>query len=215
MSLKEISEGNNMKMIHHASGGPWGSLRVNKELMNFFENLVGKQVLQELEQNHKAAWLDLEREIEDKKKIIGSDNDGPIRIQIPAELLELYVKKYSQTLREAIESNIDYKKKIFIERNFLCVEKSKSESFFKESLNRITNHVKKILAKPEAAGLNHIVLVGGFAESKYIQDKLPKSLGCMHVFIPDEPWPAVLRGAVLLGLKLYKDENINSRRDSN
>lgn len=204
-----------MKMIHHASGGPWGSLRVNKEIMNFFENLVGKQVLQELEQNHKAAWLDLEREIEDKKKIIGSDNDGPIRIQIPAELLELYVKKNSQTLREAIEDNIDYKETICIERNFLCImEKSKSESFFKESLNGITNHVKRILAKPEAAGLNHIVLVGGFAESKYIQDKLPKSIGCMHVFIPDEPWPAVLYGAVLLGMKLCNDHNMSSHRDS-
>lgn len=203
-----------MKMIHYASGVPWGSLRVNKELMNFFENLVGKQVLQELEQNHKAAWLDLEREIEDKKKIIGSDNDGPIRIQIPAELLELYVKKTSQTLREAIEDNIDYKETICIERNFLCMEKSKSESFFKESLNVITNHVKRILATPEAAGLNHIVLVGGFAESKYIQDKLPKSIGCMHVFIPDEPWPAVLYGAVLLGMKLCNDHNMSSHRDS-
>lgn len=212
--MKEISEGNNVKLIHHASGGPWGSLTINKELMIFFENLVGKQVLEELEQNHKAAWLDLEREIEDKKKNIGSDNDGPVRMQIPAEMLELYVKKNKKTLREAIEAK--YKDKtIFIERNFLCVAQSKSETFFKETLSRITDHVKRILAKPEAEGLNHIVLAGGFAESKYIKDKLPKSLGFINVFIPDEPWPAVLRGAVLLGLKLYKDENMNLPKDSN
>lgn len=84
-------------------------------------------------------------------------------------------------------------------------------------MNQITEHVKRILAKPEAAGLNYIVLVGGFAESKYIKDKLPKSLGFAqkHVFIPAEPWPAVLKGAVLFGLKLYKDGIMNLPRDSN
>lgn len=30
MSLKEISEGNNMKMIHHASGGPWEASELTK-----------------------------------------------------------------------------------------------------------------------------------------------------------------------------------------
>lgn len=42
MFLKEIFEGYNMKMIYYVFGGFWGSFRVNKELMNFFENLVGK-----------------------------------------------------------------------------------------------------------------------------------------------------------------------------
>lgn len=71
-------------------------------------------------------------------------------------------------LREVIEFNIDYKKKIFIECNFLCVEKFKFELFFREFLNCIINYVKKIFVKFEVVGFNYIVFVGGFVELKYI-----------------------------------------------
>lgn len=37
----------------------------------------------------------------------------------------------------------------------------------------------------------------------------------MYVFILDEFWLVVLCGVVLLGFKLYKDENINLFRDLN
>lgn len=56
--------------------------------MAFLESLIGKDVLEELKKNHKSAWLDLERDVEAKKRNISGDKDGRILIQIPAELLE-------------------------------------------------------------------------------------------------------------------------------
>lgn len=78
--LKEIVEGNNIKEIYYVIGGFWGGLIVNKEFMVFLESLIGKDVLEELKKNYKLVWLDLERDVEVKKRNICGDKDGCIFI---------------------------------------------------------------------------------------------------------------------------------------
>lgn len=200
ISLKEITDENNIKEIHHATGGPWGGLTVNKEFMAFLESLIGKDILDELKRDKKSAWLDLEREVEAKKRNIRGDRDGRILIQIPAELLEIFENKKNKKLINAITFETKYAGKIDIKRNCLRVDKSIVETFFKKCLDNIVKHTKTLLGKPEAAGLKYMVLVGGFAESEYIREELPKAFGQkLHIFTPDEPWLAVMRGAVLFG----------------
>lgn len=78
--LKEIVEGNNIKEIYYVIGGFWGGLIVNKEFMVFLESLIGKDVFEELKKNYKLVWLDLERDVEVKKRNISGDKDGCIFI---------------------------------------------------------------------------------------------------------------------------------------
>lgn len=137
--------------------------------MAFLESLIGKDVLEELKKNHKSAWLDLERDVEAKKRNISGDKDGRILIQIPAELLEIFENKKNKKLINAIAFETKYAGKIDIKRNCLRVDKSIVETFFKTCLDNIVNHTRTLLGKPEAAGLKYMVLVGGFAESEYIR----------------------------------------------
>ena len=197
ISLKELSGGNNIREIHHATGGPWGGLKVNEEFMNFLKELVGIEVMEELKTNYKSCWHDIEKEVEVKKRNTRGDKDGRILLQIPAELLDIYEQRNGKKLMNAIAFETKYAGKIDIKRNNLRVDKSIVVTFFKKCLDNIVNHTKKVLAKPEANGVNHLVLVGGFAESDYMRTELPKALGeNVHVFIPDEPWLAIMRGAL-------------------
>ncbi|XP_062578711.1 heat shock 70 kDa protein 12A-like [Saccostrea cucullata] len=201
ITLKEISDENTVKEILHASGGPWGGLAVNKEFMAFLESLVGKDVIDELKTNHKASWLDLEREVESKKKTTRGDKDGRILFQIPAELQEVYEKKNNKKLLNAIAFESKYAGKIDIKRNCLRVDKSIVETFFRKCLDNITKHTKSLLAKPEAHDIKYLILVGGFAESEFMRTEIANEFSNLQVFIPDEPWLAVMRGAAIFGQK--------------
>ena len=115
-------------------------------------------------------------------------------------MLDIYEQRNGKKLINAIAFETENAEKIDIKRNTIRVDKSIVVTFFKKCLDNIVNHTKKVLAKPEANGVNHLVLVGGFAESDYMRTELPKALGeNVHVFIPDEPWLAIMRGAVLFG----------------
>ena len=89
ISPKELSGGNNIRELHHATGGPWGGLKVTEEIMNFLKELVGEGVMEKLKTNYKSCCHDIEKEVEVKKRNTRGDKDGRILLQISAELLDI------------------------------------------------------------------------------------------------------------------------------
>jgi hypothetical protein len=167
--------------------------------MAFLEELIGKDVIKELKTAHKASWLDLEREIEFKKRNIKGDNNGRILFQIPGELQEIFETKTGKKMINAIGFETKYAGKVDIKRNCLRIDKSIIETFLKKCLDNIVKHTKSLLAKPEAQGTKYLVLVGGFAECEFMKTEIPKALGNLQIYIPDDPWLSVMRGAVIFG----------------
>jgi len=76
------------------------------------------------------------------------------------------------------------------------------QSFFEGPVNSAINHVRNLLAKPELHDLKHIFLVGGFAESPYLQEKVKAAFEPrgIKVVVPARPSLAVIIGAVQYGM---------------
>lgn len=53
---------------------------VNWMILDFLKDFLGKDVFEELKINYKFFWLELEREVELKKKNVKGDKDGCILI---------------------------------------------------------------------------------------------------------------------------------------
>lgn len=83
-------------------------------ILDFLEDLLGKDVLEELKTNHKSSWLELEREVELKKKNAKGDKDGRILIQMPGELLDVFEKKTGKKLINSTAFESKYAGKIDI-----------------------------------------------------------------------------------------------------
>lgn len=79
------------------------------------------------------------------------------------------------------------------------------EELFQQSGDMICNIVEEVMAKKQ--GIQTIVLVGGFAESKitqsYIRTKLQKKYPAVKLVSPTSPFRAVLKGAVLYGHDVF------------
>ena len=72
---------------------------------------------------------------------------------------------------------------------------------FTPILTKITTHVGELLRNPKLRGCRYIFMVGGFSESKLLQDEVKKNFerNGTKVLIPSEAQLAVLKGAVLFG----------------
>ena len=71
--------------------------------------------------------------------------------------------------------------------------------FFQASKEKIVAHVKELSEKEELSNGSIIVLVGGYAESKLLQDFVRTSFSPKTVIVPNQPGLAVLKGAVIFG----------------
>ena len=72
---------------------------------------------------------------------------------------------------------------------------------FKPTIAEIIQHVEDILNKEDLAGVNHLFLAGGFAQSPLLQTEMRKKFNSrLRVVIPCDVGLTILKGAVMFGL---------------
>ena len=89
------------------------------------------------------------------------------------------------------------KDKVSLIRDKLKLSPSLMESFFKDSLENIIDHVQNILKSVE--NVNMILLVGGYGESPLVQETFRNEFTNLEIIIPQDCNLAVMKGAVLFG----------------
>jgi hypothetical protein len=73
------------------------------------------------------------------------------------------------------------------------------KSWFDEPIRNMIDHVLKILARPDMERVGSVLLVGGFGESKIVQEEMRRRIADKELIFPNEPSMSVLKGAVRLG----------------
>ncbi|XP_060082490.1 heat shock 70 kDa protein 12A-like [Ylistrum balloti] len=196
-TVREVMQDGSLKEVVCASGEAWGGMNVNKEFWKFIEQIVGKDQMKEAFQNCKAEQLDFERSIEQQKRDLRAEGDGnDIGIRLSLGALNEYVdessaKKLQNTFRKG---------KVDIKKGKIKIPVTVIKDFFEPSVNSIKDHFEELFRKKETLGVNDVILVGGFAESKIMQEAVKTMLTGKKVVIPQECGLAVLKGAVLYGL---------------
>ncbi|OWF52936.1 Heat shock 70 kDa protein 12A [Mizuhopecten yessoensis] len=179
-----------------ASGEAWGGMNVNKEFWKFIEQLIGEDKLKKVFSECKAEELDFERSIEQQKRDLKADGDGSeigIRLALGAlneHVEEESAKKLQNTIRKG---------KLNVKNGKVKIPLSKIQDFFEPSVKNIKEHFEKLFRKKETLGVHNVILVGGFSESKIIQESVKTILAGKKVTIPQDAGLAVLKGAVLYG----------------
>lgn len=128
----------------------------------------------------------MRKELEMKKRDIGSSTD-----------------KISLTVPPHLRSKCDTTRSEFAEYLICCARKDKLE--FNESLIKkwyskvcetIVDHVRYLLEKHK---IETVLMVGGFSDSKFLQETMKKAFPNKTIVVPHDASLAVLKGAVLFG----------------
>ncbi|XP_053399692.1 heat shock 70 kDa protein 12B-like [Mercenaria mercenaria] len=196
ITVHEKRHNNTLLEIHKATGGAWGGTEVDKNYIQLLAKIIGPNEWKKYEQKELEDILDIHRDFETKKRNISTISSGQITVKMPSSLKDAYEhngKRSISDVEERFNRNIDWKK------DKLRVAVTLMKKCFEGPVNDVIAHVEEILSEENMGNVDKIMLVGGFAESPYVQETFKAHFTGRRIIIPSECGLAVLKGAVLFG----------------
>ncbi|WAR14056.1 HS12B-like protein [Mya arenaria] len=200
ISVLERKPDGTLKEIHKASGGSWGGIYVDENYMKMLNELFGEKALTELRKTEMNDYFDVTREFEHKKRSFDTYKTKQIIVRVSASLRDLAEKYSSKSLEERIASLKVRENAITMRgKDKLKIDTTVVQSWFKRPIDLLIQHLKSLLAEPKIQSVRTVILVGGFGESPYVQERIRNELAGMRVIVPADAGLAVLKGAVRFG----------------
>ncbi|KAH3808088.1 hypothetical protein DPMN_136438 [Dreissena polymorpha] len=170
--------------------------------------IFGSVAITALQSNEMYDYFDMIRDFEVKKRKFELNSQSDITFRIPVALKEITERHFHQSLSDRLAS-LKYGKQVVTRgRDKLGVDSSIMQSWFTDPVSKTVNHMSSVFKEERMKDVGLIVLVGGFAESPYVQQMIKEELPGKQLIIPGEAGLAVLKGAVMFG---HKPDIMSSR----
>ncbi|KAK0125658.1 hypothetical protein ONS95_000339 [Cadophora gregata] len=191
-----------MERITLPTAARCGSIFIDMAFKRWLSRLLGPELYSQLDGGHL-----LER--------IGSHGREGARIRYLMRHFEEYKQKFRHghraihlDLPEPFENlHIDGR----VDSGQITISFEDMKSFFNPCVDLVFELIAGQLMQIETMGLRvrNLLLVGGFAESKYLQEELTQSLTLRRIALrlPDTSWTAVVRGAAIMGIEKSRFSN--------
>lgn len=199
ITVHEVQRNGTLKEIQKANGGNWGGTMVDKAFREFFEDIVGKNVMEKFRRDQKYDYLDLFRDFEIKKRTIHLKTTEKVTFGFPTSLSEIYEQLNHNKLKDDLDKNCKYKGHIGWIGDKMRLSADIAKGFFSKAINHIVQHLEQLLKCYSVSKVSYILMVGGFSESHMLQDAVKTAFSTKKVIIPKEAGLAVLKGAVVFG----------------
>ncbi|XP_053383756.1 uncharacterized protein LOC123535810 [Mercenaria mercenaria] len=186
LSIHEILPDWNLNRIHRAHGDQIGGSVVNQGFSEFFKDIFGSNVMQYFGDTAAEIMESFER----TKKAFDFDNPDKIRMRIPIGDLR---EAISELKEESIEAKIKTASERYgveplkLVKDIMVIEKKIMKKLFSKATNGIVHLIERMLENAELREINHLLMVGGFSESSYVQHVIKQNFPWLNVIVPAEP----------------------------
>jgi len=171
---------------------------VNDNFIAWLSKMFGNDVMKKMKKEVLSDYFDLLREFEMSKRKELSDSKTLINFRMSVSLCDIHKESNNENIIKKIE-RLNMTNDVSFTRDKLRLCPAIVRSWFQYSVDKTIGHITAILAEPAMKDINAILLVGGFAECKLVQEAVTKAAGTRTVVIPEDAGLAVLKGAVRLG----------------
>lgn len=178
-----------------ATGGPYAGTSVDEGYLKLFQTVFGEKTMEKLKENDMMEFLAILRSFESKKRLVCEEFSENVSVNL-ATMLSKRLKKKSKKINKIL-NECSLKGLISFHDNKIKFSPVLIKSLFNHPIFGILEQIKNLLRKHEA--IKSIILVGGFSESRLLQEKLKESIEGKTFIIPNECGLSVLKGAVLYG----------------
>ncbi|CAG8600911.1 6198_t:CDS:2 [Diversispora eburnea] len=190
LTTREFINENELDEITVRSGDFCGSSFIDQDFLKYMEGIWGKSVMNNLGDCYK------QRMIQKFCEVI----KFPFTDKFPDSTFELDLSEFKKILSKipGIDLNPINESEWSVILEYDTVKK-----MFDEQVDKIIQMIHKQL-RDSGEKCSTIFLVGGFSESEYLQNRVKKEFETMvtHFSIPMDPIAAVVRGAVIYGLRM-------------
>ncbi|KAH8685431.1 hypothetical protein BGZ60DRAFT_522721 [Tricladium varicosporioides] len=191
-----------MEPVTYATGDKCGSVFINLAFKQWLRELIGPENYQKLDESPVV------------QKITAHDAEGPHMREVMAEF-DSWKRKFKKGYRDIkIEfsedsplANLDIPGKVFGAE--FTIKSETMEGFFEPRVDSILDLILGQVGQLEDKRheVKKVFLVGGFAQSEYLQQSIRESLTLrgLELYAPETSWTAVVRGAVTFGVEKEKN----------
>ncbi|WAR03453.1 HS12B-like protein [Mya arenaria] len=198
ITVHQVQGDGSLTEVAKASGGAWGGTQVDAQFQALLEALVGKGFMTEYQKEFTGDFLDMMREFEVKKRTVTSNKSGMITMRIPASLVSNYKTRKGRLLVDDVRKS-GHAGKVDFKRDKILIDAEVFKGFFDKSVQTTIAHVREILKGNDFRSIDTMLLVGGFAESEIVQNKIKETFLDKKIIIPNDSGLVVVKGAVLFG----------------
>ncbi|KAK3610045.1 hypothetical protein CHS0354_032402 [Potamilus streckersoni] len=194
-----------VKEISRPCGGPWGGTAVDTNFTSFLIKIVGAKVFMKFKQTFPLDYADLMQEFEVKKRTVEQSMNKKIHFKMSSELSNICQQETGVDFKATVLET-EYRHKIRFIGDKAMIDPEIFYGFFDPVAKNIVEHVKNILEARHGSKVELLLMVGGFSESKYIQNIMKSEFqsNTMDVLIPKDPGMSVIKGAVVFA----REENL-------
>ena len=181
-----------------ASGGSWGGTNVDRQFFRLLDEIFGTDFMNKLKHECPNTWLSMIVDFETKKRAAKPGNATGINLSLSLQ----FVRKFEKHSGEEIEERIRKKKHLGVKcsNGMLRISGETMQGFHSEIITKIMDHLECIFDEANSSDISKIFVVGGFADSAYLQELFMLEFGRKAtILIPEEAGMAVMKGAVLFG----------------
>lgn len=186
-------------------GGHLGSTVVDEHFLNFFKELVGEKRFEALHKQP-GSILAITKEWEEKKKGYDfEEEDDWAMLRVGDALMSLGItQEFVDLVNAWNRAHPDLPAKKQGESN-LGLSSKLMRSFFMPCIDAIVTRVRNAIDnhKLVARGLKYVVLAGGFANCRLLQDVIKEAFGGarFQILIGNQPDLLIVKGAAIFGTR--------------
>ncbi|XP_052245210.1 heat shock 70 kDa protein 12B-like isoform X2 [Dreissena polymorpha] len=195
ITVHERQPDGDVKVINQPTGGAWGGIKVDEKFFEYLEQVLGKGILEELRNTDLEDYYMLIRDFENKKRSDPIISNRFTTVRIPSSM--------NQIARNRQKENKTPGESKAFKADKLRIDSSIIQGWFEHTLRPLLEHIKILISQRNLADVRTIMLVGGFAESLYVQNRLKEELSGIKLIVPEEAGLAVVKGAVIFGQRPY------------
>ncbi|KAK3610272.1 hypothetical protein CHS0354_029731 [Potamilus streckersoni] len=201
MTIHEKLQGDGLREVSKASGGPWGGTEVDVAFYNLLISIVGGPAMQKFRRTQVYDNLDLLREFESAKRNISMGTKDTINIKLPASLNEICQEMNENDFQTCVAESV-HSKSLTVISDKIRLHPDLMRGLFHKVTANIVGHVKSMLSQGAGKDVTLILMVGGFSESPLIQDVMRGEFhnkNGLKVIIPKDAGISIVNGAVIFG----------------
>ena len=167
--------------------------------LDFLQSITGPKVMERFRKECQDDYVDLLREFEVKKRMVSPSLDARTTYRIPISLFDIFRDMEDKEFKDAVRERRELAEQVSFIGDKMRLEPIAAKSFFKNTTEKIVDHLKHLFSDSKAGEASSILMVGGFSESQMLCDVVQKAFPDKRVIMPSEAGLAVLKGAVIFG----------------
>ena len=193
ITLNEIIDNHgNLKQLSPPSGGAFGSMNINKDLINLVEEMFEKEKIDYLKEYRFDLWKITLDSIEKKKKEIKNDGSDADAFKIDTRFEENVCTSTYKCEKETSYGSVKFN------NNYIEIPREVMKNIILKNVNPIIKHIKYLFEKFQNIKIDVLILTGGFSNCKLLIDEINKIF--KNYKILSKPETSVMNGAVLYGI---------------